>query len=90
MTRARLPAPGPIHLDEWERAWQEHWSKVGLPGYELPVGGPGGGERMFLAHARTVAKEKERLKRITGEFARAFKGILPPAVRRRLKPALTG
>ena len=34
----------------------EHWSKVGMPGYELPVGGPGGDEREFLAHARTPAE----------------------------------
>jgi len=27
--------------DEWERSWQKHWSKVGFPGYELPVAGPG-------------------------------------------------
>ena len=36
-------------LDQWEQQWQEHWSKVGTPGYELPVGGPGGDERDFLA-----------------------------------------
>lgn len=59
--------------DAWDLQWQEHWSKVGLPGYELPVGGPGGDERDFLAQARTPAKEKQRLKRISGEFARAFK-----------------
>jgi uncharacterized protein (TIGR00730 family) len=68
--------------DEWERSWQEHWSKVGLPGYELPVGGPGGHERDFLAQARTPAKEKQRLKRINDEFARAFKALysVGPAV----------
>jgi uncharacterized protein (TIGR00730 family) len=68
--------------DEWDRQWQEHWSKVGLPGYELPVGGPGGDERDFLAYARTLAKEEQRLKRITDEFARAFRALYPvgPAV----------
>jgi uncharacterized protein (TIGR00730 family) len=68
--------------DEWERSWQQHWSKVGLPGYELPVGGPGGDERDFLAHARTPAKEAQRLKRINAEFARAFEALYPvgPAV----------
>jgi uncharacterized protein (TIGR00730 family) len=68
--------------DEWERQWQQHWSKVGLPGYELPVGGPGGDERDFLAYARTPAKEKQRLRRISDEFSRAFKALyaVGPAV----------
>jgi uncharacterized protein (TIGR00730 family) len=67
---------------EWERSWQEHWSKVGLPGYELPVGGPGGDERDFLATARTPEKERARLKRINDEFERAFKAFyeVGPAV----------
>jgi uncharacterized protein (TIGR00730 family) len=60
-------------MDEWDRQWQQHWSKVGTPGYELPVGGPGGDERKFLAVARTPVKERARLKRISGEFERAFK-----------------
>jgi uncharacterized protein (TIGR00730 family) len=55
---------------------------VGLPGYELPVGGPGGHERDFLGQARTPQKEVARLKRINQEFARAFKALHPfgPAV----------
>ncbi len=71
----------PLH-DPWDRQWREHWSKVGLPGYELPVGGRGGEERDFLAHARTPIKEKERLRRISDEFARAFRALYPvgPAV----------
>ncbi len=60
-------------LDEWERSWQEHWSKVGMPGYELPAGGPGGEEREFLGQIRTLPKEQQRLRRITAEFNRAFK-----------------
>jgi len=70
------PATSPRRLpttDEWERSWQKHWSKVGLPGYELPVGGPGGDEREFLAAARTPQKEHARLQRISAEFDRAFK-----------------
>lgn len=55
--------------DAWSRAWQKHWSKVGLPGYELPPGD----EADFLACARTPQKERARLKRINGEFERAFK-----------------
>ena len=68
--------------DDWERQWQERWSRIGAPGYELPVGGPGGDEREFLADARTPAKERARLRRITDEFARAFKGLyeVGPAV----------
>ena len=31
--------------DSWERAWQKHWRKVGMPDYELPAGGPGSDER---------------------------------------------
>ena len=72
----------PSSVDAWDRQWQRHWSKVGLPGYELPVGGPGGDERDFLAHARTLAKEQQRLQRINNEFARAFQALHPvgPAV----------
>ena len=68
--------------DLWERSWQQNWSKVGLPGYELPVGGPGGQEREFLSQARTPVKEAARLKRINNEFARAFRALysLGPAV----------
>ena len=68
--------------DAWESAWQKHWSKVGLPGYELPIGGPGGDEREFLAIARTPQKDRARLKRISGEFERAFKTFadIGPAV----------
>lgn len=58
--------------DEWERSWQKHWSKIGLPGYELPNGGPGSDERDFLATSRTPEKEQERLERINTEFRRAF------------------
>lgn len=56
-------------LGQWERSWQQHWSKVGLPGYELPAGD----EQEFLGHIRTPQKEQARLKRINQEFARAFK-----------------
>lgn len=57
----------PSH-DAWARSWQKHWSKVGLPGYELPVGD----EQEFLAVARTPQKERARLQRISDEFQRAF------------------
>ncbi len=75
-------AHAPPHLDAWERSWQKHWSKVGLPGYELPVGGRGADEREFLAIARTPQKERARLERISAEFERAFKAFshVGPAV----------
>lgn len=81
-SKTRKTPSSPTHLDEWERSWQKHWSKVGLPGYELPAGGPGGDEREFLGQTRTLPKERQRLKRITDEFARAFKALHPvgPAV----------
>lgn len=59
--------------DAWSTAWQKHWSKIGLPGYELPADGAGDAERKFLAVTRTPQKERARLGRITGEFERAFK-----------------
>ncbi len=78
----KQPTLSPPGLDEWEQAWQQRWSKVGSPGYELPVGGPGGQERDFLANARTPEKEFDRLKRINDEFLRGFRGLfkLGPAV----------
>jgi len=68
--------------DAWARAWKEHWSKVGTPGYELPVGVSGGDEREFLTQARTIEKERARLKRINDEFVNGFKELFPvgPAV----------
>src|SRR5215510_13184638 len=81
-TRTSKAVAAPIRLDEWDRQWQQYWSKVGRPGYELPVGGPGAAERDFLAITRTPAREKQRLNRINHEFARAFKALYPvgPAV----------
>jgi uncharacterized protein (TIGR00730 family) len=77
------PQPGEQRtVDEWERAWRRHWSKVGTSGYELPVDGPDGAEREFLTQSRTPAKEIARLKRIQDEFVRGFKALydLGPAV----------
>src|SRR5438874_7081975 len=79
--------------EEWEKSWQEHWSKVGMPGYELPAGGPGSDDRAFLNATRTPAKERARLKRINNEFIRGFNGLFDvgPAVTvfgsARFKPA---
>jgi uncharacterized protein (TIGR00730 family) len=72
-----MPATG-----AWERAWQKHWRKAGLPGYELPKGGRDAHEREFLKLARTPEKERARLKRIHDEFVRGFKALFPigPAV----------
>jgi hypothetical protein len=80
--RSRSSLPASPSRDDWGKAWQRHWSKVGTPGYELPVGGPGGDERDFLATARTPDKEFARLKRINDEFMRGFKALfhIGPAV----------
>ena len=81
-TSSKSKLPGFPAATVWEKAWQKHWSKVGIPGYELPVGGRGGDERDFLTHARTPEKERARLKRINDEFIRGFKGMFQvgPAV----------
>ena len=68
--------------EAWERQWKARWSKIGLPGYELPASG-GEAERELLTQTRTPDKEKERLTRINDEFVRAFKGLY------RVGPAVT-
>lgn len=80
MKQKRLPANSAA--DNWERSWQTHWRKAGLPSYELPLGAPGGQDRAFLNQARTPEKEKARLKRINDEFERAFRALyaVGPAV----------
>src|SRR4051812_30055620 len=64
----------------WERQWKNNWSKVGAPGYELPVSDSA--EHELLNQTRTPDKEKARLKRINDEFVRAFRGLykVGPAV----------
>jgi len=74
-TSNKSKLPGFPAATAGEKAWQKHWSKIGMPGYELPVGGRGGDERDFLTHARTPEKEWARLKRINDEFIRGFKGM---------------
>jgi hypothetical protein len=91
--RTKKTLPKMPSRDAWTEAWRKHWSKVGQPGYELPVGGRGGDERDFLTHARAPDKELARLKRINDEFIRGFKGMfhVGPAVTvfgsARFKPA---
>ena len=53
-TRIKTALPKQPSRDAWSKAWQEHWSKVGLPGYELPGGGLGGGEGAVEAADTTV------------------------------------
>jgi len=45
-------------MEVWERAWQDHWSKAGVSGYELLAGD---NERDFLSDVRTPEKEWPRL-----------------------------
>ncbi len=67
-------------VDEWADNWQERWSKVGLPGYEMPAGETS--DSKFLMQTRTPQKERARLKRINDELARGIKGLhhVGPAV----------
>jgi uncharacterized protein (TIGR00730 family) len=76
-TLPKLPS-----ADAWAKSWQKHWSRVGMPGYELPVGGPGGDERELLNGVRAAHKERARLERIQREFLRGFGGLfnVGPAV----------
>src|SRR5688572_32458911 len=67
---------------KWERQWKQRWSKLGTPGYELPASNDSA-ERELLNQTRTPEKEKARLKRISDEFVRAFKGLY------RVGPAVT-
>jgi hypothetical protein len=73
-----------LSADEWERGWQSYWKKAGFTSYELPVDEHNkiNEEHNFLMTARTRQGEIERLKRITAEFIRGFKGLsqLGPAV----------
>ncbi len=68
--------------DEWERGWQSYWKKAGFTSYELPADTKNNDEYQFLMTARTRQGEIQRLKRITAEFVRGFKGLaqLGPAV----------
>lgn len=81
-TTARPPLPKLRTINEWEKAWQKHWSKVGMPGYELPAGGPDSADREFLTEARTPDKELARLRRIQDEFVASFRSLfnIGPAV----------
>lgn len=68
---ARPRLPEPLTAEVWERAWQRHWRKVGLPGYELPAGA----DSEFLGQVRSPEKERARLQRINDEFVRAFRRL---------------
>jgi uncharacterized protein (TIGR00730 family) len=73
-----------IPPDEWERGWQSYWKRAGFTSYELPVDekSEANDEYQFLMTARTREGEISRLKRITAEFVRGFRGLaaLGPAV----------
>ena len=80
-TKSDVSLPTLPSANAWERRWRKQWSKVGAPGYELPA--TNSADRDLLTHSRTPEREKARLKRITNEFARAFKGLY------RVGPAVT-
>jgi uncharacterized protein (TIGR00730 family) len=73
-----------LSADEWEQGWQSYWKKAGFTSYELLVDehNQANDEYQFLMTARTREAEIQRLKRITAEFVRGFKGLstLGPAV----------
>jgi len=81
-TKGKITIPQMPSRDAWAESWQKHWMKCGLPGYELPEGGAGDAERQLLNSVRTPDKERARLRRITDEFMRGFKGLfhVGPAV----------
>ncbi|MGE5323832.1 MAG: TIGR00730 family Rossman fold protein [Actinomycetota bacterium] len=74
----------PTSVDQWEKAWKEHWEKTGFTPYELHVAGSDAAqeERSFLMQRRTVDKERGRMKRIMAEFEHGFRRLhsLGPAV----------
>ncbi len=71
-------------VEEWERAWHEHWEKTGFSPYELHVAGGDAAqeERSFLCQRRTPDREHKRLQRIMAEFEHGFRSLhqLGPAV----------
>ncbi len=71
-------------IEEWERAWQEHWQKTGFTPYELHVAGSDAAEeeRNFLMQRRTPDRERKRMQRIMAEFEHGFRNLhqLGPAV----------
>ena len=82
-----LRAPKPDQqksAEEWERAWRTHWQKTGFTSYELQSNDSNATqqEHNFLMQARTLDRERARLKRIMGEFEHGFRRLhkLGPAV----------
>ncbi|HMK28038.1 MAG TPA: TIGR00730 family Rossman fold protein [Terriglobales bacterium] len=70
--------------DEWERAWRRHWQKTGFTPYELQQSESdiNQQEHNFLMQPRTPERERDRLRRIMGEFEHGFRRLhkLGPAV----------
>ena len=65
---------GSLGRAEWKRLWDVHWNAAAATA-ATP-------EQEFLAESRSVAKERERLQRIMGEFEMGFRRLqkLGPAV----------
>jgi uncharacterized protein (TIGR00730 family) len=86
MTESEVNAARNAKLQQWQAVWQARWRTQGGPEYELTPAGEIAGadaERDFLGTARTPDREKERLDRITQEFATGFERLY------RLGPAVT-
>jgi len=77
--------PDSEKVQQWQRMWQAHWNEGRTSAYELAPSGNSAAddEREFLATARTPAKERQRLDRITKEFSTGFERLY------RLGPAVT-
>jgi len=78
--------PNRTKVERWQQNWQTYWQQEGPPRYELTPAKKAAGahwERDFLGTARTPAKERQRLERITKEFSKGFENLY------RLGPAVT-
>jgi uncharacterized protein (TIGR00730 family) len=56
------PKRGALDRSEWERLWHDHWVTPAIAG----------SEQEFLSETESPGSDKERLARITDEFARGF------------------
>src|SRR3954463_12461823 len=86
MTESDLETGRTLKLQRWQEIWESRGKTEGPPDYELTPAGDlstADWERDFLAVSRTPEREKERLDRITHEFAAGFERLY------RLGPAVT-
>ncbi|MBL7940106.1 MAG: TIGR00730 family Rossman fold protein [Flavobacteriales bacterium] len=68
-----MPKPRPLPASRTKAQWVAHWKKQRAT-HELPAGAHP--DREFLTEVRTPAREKERIQRVTAEFARASDALI--------------